>query len=247
MTCILQSKFDEVVGRIVQAIKSRGNPGHGGVVVFSIAIDATKVSNGLETLYRYKELIGRPYLDHFVSIEGLYSEEIEAFLKGDKLSSEAKTAVISVHNAAALLSPVDVVAVRPQTNNDTRSFTKLVELAAAASANHNYGVRFLNWAVDGVYLESNYVWRAICNFLSAVADNVSGNDINHNIKLWRYQIIGGSCVPLIGSNVVDSDLLCISGVSIDLLRYSNFDLYLLVTKLAYSHTVEKTSALVDAR
>ena len=167
-------------------------------------------------------------------------------MKISELDSESKTAVISVHNAAALLSPVDVVAVRPQTNNDTRSFTKLVELAAAASANHNYGVRFLNWAVDGVYLESNYVWRAICNFLSAVADNVSGNDINHNIKLWRYQIIGGSCVPLIGSNVVDSDLLHIAGVSMELLRHSKFSLYILVLKLVSSHTVENILAPVDA-
>ena len=90
-----------------------------------------------------------------------------------------------------------VVAVRPQTNNDTKSFTKLVESAAASAETHTCGARFFNWAVDGISLESNDVWREICGFLSYVADRVVGTNINHNIKLWRYQIIGGYCVPLI--------------------------------------------------
>ena len=122
-------------------------------------------------------------------------------------------AVISVQNAAAGLSTVYMVGVRPQTNNDTSSFTKLVESSAAASAaKQNSGARFLNWAINGVSLDSNDVWRAICDFLSAVADHVSRNGINHNIKLWRYQIIGGYCVPLIRSNGMDANLLHIGGV-----------------------------------
>ena len=97
--------------------------------------------------------------------------------------------MISVHNSAAILLPVDVVSVRPKTNNDTSSFTKLVELTPAEASNQTSGVRFLNCDVDGVSLESNDVWRKICYFMSDVADHFSGNDINHNIKLWRYQII----------------------------------------------------------
>ena len=68
MTCILQSEFDDVVSRIVQAIKARGNPGPDGVVEFSIVIDSTIVSADLETSSGYKALFGRPYPDHFVSI-----------------------------------------------------------------------------------------------------------------------------------------------------------------------------------
>ena len=156
------------------------------------------------------------------------------------------TAVISVHNAAAGLSPVDVVAARPHTNNDTSSFKKIVESTAAAAAKQTSGVRLLKWTVDGVSIESNEVWREICNFLSAVADNLSGTNINHNIKLWRYQIIGGSCVPLIGGKTMDADLLRISVVSMDLLRHINFASDLLVLKLASSCIVEKILALVDA-
>ena len=74
MTCILQSEFDDVVGHIFQAIKACGNPCPGGVVEFSIAIDSTKVLIVLETSSGYKALIGRPYPNHFMSIEGLSSE-----------------------------------------------------------------------------------------------------------------------------------------------------------------------------
>ena len=57
-----------------QAIKARGNPGLDVVVAFSISIDTKKVSTGLETSSGYKALIGCPYPDHFVSIEGLPSK-----------------------------------------------------------------------------------------------------------------------------------------------------------------------------
>ena len=49
VTCILHSKFDDVVGSIFHLIKSRGNIGPDGVVVFSDAIYATTLSTGLET------------------------------------------------------------------------------------------------------------------------------------------------------------------------------------------------------
>ena len=75
------------------------------------------------------------------------------------MDSEAKTAVISVYNDDVVLSPVDVVAMRPHNNNSTSSFTKLVESTAAAAAKQTSGARFLNWSVDGVSLEYNYVWR----------------------------------------------------------------------------------------
>ena len=85
--------------------------------------------------------------------------------KGSELDSEAKTALIIVQNAAAVLSTVDMVGVRPQTNNDTISFTKLFESSEAAAANQTSSARLLNWAVDGVSLESNDVWREICDFV----------------------------------------------------------------------------------
>ena len=86
-------------------------------------------------------------------------------MKGSELASDAKMAAISVHNAAVGLSIVAVVSVRPQTNNDTISFTKLFESSEAAAANQTSSARLLNWAVDGVSLESNDVWREICDFV----------------------------------------------------------------------------------
>ena len=50
VTCIIQSDFDHVVGRIVQAIKALRNPGPDGVVTFSIAMDAKKYQLALKAL-----------------------------------------------------------------------------------------------------------------------------------------------------------------------------------------------------
>ena len=85
-------------------------------------------------------------------MEGISNEEIKALYKVSELASEDNTSMISVHNAAAVLSPVGVVDVSPYTNNDTRSFTKLIESEVEAAANQNSGARLLNWAVYCVYL-----------------------------------------------------------------------------------------------
>ena len=45
---------------------------------------------------------------------------------------------------------------------------------------------------------------------------------------------------------MDSDLLHIAGVSMELLRHSKFSSYILVLNLVSSHTVEKILAPVDA-
>ena len=46
---------------------------------------------------------------------------------------------------------------------------------------------------------------------------------------------------------MDANLLRISGVSMDLLRFSNFASYILVLNIVSYRTVDKISVLVDAR
>ena len=77
-------------------------------------------------------------------MEGISSEEINYLSKGSELASEDNTTKISVHNDATVLSLLDVVAVRTQANNNTRSFTKLIESESEAAANQTSGARLLN-------------------------------------------------------------------------------------------------------
>lgn len=243
---ILQSDFEDIVACIEEGLKTRGAPSPDRRVAFSIGIDATKVSKGVEVSSGYKAVVGCPYPDHFICVQEKTPSEIEDLSKASKLDSEAKMGILMIQNLVAGMSPSAAIACRPQTNNETSCFTKLVECAAKAAAKNTPGARFLNWAVDGVSLKSGDVGRAICDFLSGIANHLGSTDVNHNVKSWRYQIIGGLCIPQIGTNVVDADLLRVSGISMDLIRYHDFASDLLVLKLASSKSVKKIAALVQA-
>ncbi len=71
---------------------------------------------------------------------------------------------------------------------------------------------FVNFAVDGVVLETKNVMTTICNFLSGGCNFNEAVDNKHNVKNDGYQIIGGSGVPLVGKYVADVDLIRHEGI-----------------------------------
>jgi hypothetical protein len=77
--------------------------------------------------------------------------------------------------------------------------------------------------VDGVSLETKDVMTAICNFLSGRYNFTGAVDNKHNVKNDRYQIIGGSGVPLVGKYVADVDLIRQAYVPEDLWIVKDFD------------------------
>ncbi len=77
--------------------------------------------------------------------------------------------------------------------------------------------------MDGVSLETKDVMTAICNFLSGRYNFTGAVDNKHNVKNDRYQIIGGSGVPLVGKYVADVDLIRQAYVPEDLWIVKDFD------------------------
>lgn len=134
-----------------------------------------------------------------VGIAGKTKEDIESLMKGLEKASEVKAAVMSFQNCPKGVVPMVVIAARPQSNNETSSFTRLIETACTAAASASGG-RFLGFAVDGVSLESMDVRRSNCDFISGVSNHIGTTDPNHNAKSLRYQIVGGSCTGSIGDN-----------------------------------------------
>ena len=61
--------------------------------------------------------------------------------------------------------------------------------------------------MDGVSLETKDVMTAICNFLTGRCNFTGAVDNKHNVKNDRYQIIGGSGVPVVGKYVNDANLI----------------------------------------
>ena len=109
----------------------------------------------------------------------------------------------------------------------------------------NEFTRFVNFAVDGVSVESVDVRRSICDFLSCSTNYTGTTNPNHNIKSYRYQIIGGSCAPTIGACTVDIDLIRVSSISMDLYRPTDFASDLLVLKLISLDGISKLLILSE--
>ena len=119
----------------------------------------------MEILSAYKAIMGSVYPNHCISIEGKTKDDIESLLKGLNMALEVKAAIILFQNCPKGISPTVVIAARPQSNNETSSFTRLIETACVAGA-AKAGAHFLGFAVDGISLESMDVHRAICDFIA---------------------------------------------------------------------------------
>ena len=151
---------------------------------------------------------------------------------------------MTFQNTPPGVSPSEIVAARPQSNNESNEFIVDMERSAALAL-HTTGASatsFVNFAVDGVSCESRHVWTAECNFLSGKTNHVGTTDTNHNIKSWRYQIIAGAdkqgCT--IGRLMIDSYSLRPS-VSMDVWCPSDFASDLLVLRLCSHDTILKMS------
>ena len=124
------------------------------------------------------------------------------------------------------LPPTEVVAARPQSNNESNNFIIDMEYASARAIALTgiHPSSFLNYAVDGVSCESRHVWKSICDFLTCKKNHLGTTDTNHNMKSWRHQIIGsgGEVGISIGRLMIDTGLLHLSGISQELIRPKDF-------------------------
>ena len=142
------------------------------------------------------------------------------------------------------VSPMEIVAARPQSNNESNDFIKDMELAALSAARSSGAgaMCFVNFAVDGVSVESRHVWHALCEYLSLKSNHLGSTDNNHNIKSWRLQIIGGSGTQgcSIGKFMIDSFPLR-TGVSTDIWLPNDFASDRLVLQLVGYESITKLS------
>ena len=149
--------------------------------------------------------------------------------KGDspiciKVADELKVVVQSFQGCPPGVSPIEIVGARPQTSNETSSFTNEAIAAAIEAATEFTSSKtfFTNFAVDGVSAESYDVMTSICQFLDGNQKYLGTIDNKHNVKNDRYQCIGGSSIASVGNYVVDCDLLRQAQVPIDLWQVSDF-------------------------
>ena len=202
------------------------------VLVFSISIDATKVPRSLNINTTRKCIMGGAYPNHIISTQHLGKDCIRKILDNKdesdstkdaiELASEIKIAVISFQNIPKHISPMAIVAARPQGNNETSSFTKDVCEAASLVVKDLDNVRFTNFTTDGVSVETYDILQTLCQFLDGKIEYCAAVDNKHNVKNDRYQLIGGSNAATIGNYYIDTNLLILAEVSSELIAPKDF-------------------------
>ena len=178
---------------MLDAIERRQIPGH--KVSFSLSIDATKVPSELEISTPFAAIMGGAYPNHYISTRDLSAKQIDSIMKQKndtpvivRCADELKVIIQSFQNCPPGVSPVEIVGARPQTSNETSSFTNEAVEAAIEASSENTSTQcfFTNFAVDGVSAESNDVMTAICKFLDGDQHYLGTVDNKHNVKNDRY-------------------------------------------------------------
>lgn len=249
--CILDSgdNGERVISRMEAAI-ARRSKSNGAQVSFSLAIDATKVPTVIEASSGYKAIVGGEFPNHLIDVETKSKEEIQDIIDGKSKeygtipkATEIKVTVMTFQGSPPGIPASEVVAARPQSNNESNEFIKSMTLAASSAAvSSGVGsMSFTNFAVDGVSCESSHVWTYICDYLSGQSNFSGATDCNHNVKSQRHQVIGGggSIMVTIGTLMIDADLLRLGNVSQDLTRPVDFSSDLLVLKLLSFTVIQK--------
>ena len=242
---------DNVKERIIAAIRRRSPQNSDGGsgknnVTFGIAIDATKVVRNVEHATNFKAIVGGEFPNHFIPTEGMTGDQVQEIIDGKSKkygkipeASEEKFALIVFQEGPPGMPKMEVIAARPQSNNESNDFVTSVEntVSAAMEATNTHPTSFVNFAVDGVSCESKHVQYRICCFLSGKCNFTGTTDTNHNAKSCRYQVIGGADMVgcTIGKYVLDVGLLRLGDISFEFLRPVDFASDRLVTEL-YSDT-----------
>lgn len=239
----IEARISFVVSRRLQQLQESGYGDN--LLSFSVAIDATKAVEAIELSLAFKAICGGAYPNHFITTGALTSEGVKLILDRDKKVSvlvtkanEIKVALVSFQQTPHGMSPVEIIVARPQTTNEVSSFTSDVVTAINNVVGTTAGTSFLNFCVDGVSAETSDVMTALCQFLDGKVNYTALVDNKHNIKNDRYQIIGGSCLPTIGTLIVDADLLRAVGIPESEYRIKDFASDKLVDDLCSHKTID---------
>ena len=154
-------------------------------------------------------------------------------------SEEVKFAVVTFQQVANVMCLYMTLCGRPQTSNESSTFNADTVSGALEYCweEHNYGLNKV--AVDGISCDDYFTRTLSCNFLKDKSNHTAITDLHHNLKNFWYQIIGGSGCTDIGIYIIDTHLLTIYRVGIDLWRIIYYASDFLVLKLSSYNTLYK--------
>eukprot|EP00957_Ditylum_brightwellii_P108133 8249305-Ditylum_brightwellii.AAC.1 len=138
-------------------------------------MDATKVAEVVDVSTAFSACLIGAFPDHKVS----YDEDASTWLlSGKQKASEIKMAVISAQDIAANITPMKVIAARPQTTNERcNEYNK-----AVVKAVQHTGADVVSVVFDRLDAEQTYTNNVMISFLCENGNIVSMGDPNHVAK-----------------------------------------------------------------
>jgi hypothetical protein len=123
--------------------------------------------------------------------EEIFNQEHSMTTNIDK-ASVVKVAFMVFKKPPPGVSPIVIISAWPQSNNECLSFTADIMNAADFVTRQVQSTSFINFALDGVSLETKDVMRTICNFFCGCCNFTGAADNKHNVKNDEYQLISGT-------------------------------------------------------
>ena len=199
-------------------------------LVFTLAIDATKVAGCLQINSKHKAICGGASPNHWIPAHHLNVNEMKQVLQQEpeakikaEIAAEVKMCVLVVQNCPSNVCPFAVVACRPQSNNEKSDFTRECCHAAKMISDKYSHINFAGLSTDGMSLETNDLVEVQLGFMDGKHNHTAGAYNKHNIKNDQYHLaLGGNSTAIVGNCIIDGDLLRQSGISNDLICPKDF-------------------------
>jgi len=149
------------------------------------------------------------------------------------LAQEVKIAVITSHNGRDDVSPMAIVAARPQSKNQNTTFNQEIEDIVKAVN----GLHLVSVSTDA--LDWEYISKKIESFLETLDGIVPNVDTNHVLKALRNQLVSGVSIFSNGSKFLDKGLLLCCAIPKDLYEVSDYASDKLVLQFASQSTASR--------
>ena len=101
---------------------------------------------------------------------------------------------------------------QPQSLNKVSNFNQIMVQAGLYFCKSNGRAHLISVTIDGVGCDRKFISWTLIRFLRGKICCVALVDSNHNAKNFRYQFISGSCVVVLGINVIDPHLFALAGI-----------------------------------
>ena len=128
-------------------------------------------------------------------------------------AKEVKFAVVSFQYLGQKHSPYYVLGARPQGLNAASDFNeKVTNVCLNVAKESQYQTRLVSVAANGVSVGEKWIIKCTILFLEGRAHFVALVDTNHNCRNFHYQFMGYSCVLIMGSHPINTNLFSLAGI-----------------------------------